>query len=96
MLYCPLSYEYLKELSKEEHYAEKLMEKIVLLKDIMRVINPDINLGKWIHNLELTQNYENQMLKDPTYPNLYKRVQQQHINLVQIANKLLYLCRRNT
>ena len=36
------------------------------------------------------------MMKDPTYSALYKRVRQQPMHLVQIANKFLYMCRRNT
>ena len=72
------------------------MERIVLPVDVREVINPDINLGKWIHNLGLVDYYVEQILKDPTYAELYKKVQQQPIHLVQVANKFLYLCRRNT
>ena len=96
VLNCPLRYEHLKKLSKEEHSSEKLMEKVGLPKDVMEVINPDINLGKWIHNLNLTQHYVDQILIDPTYSDIYKRVQQGPIHLVQVANRFLYLCRRNT
>jgi len=35
VLNCPLRYEHLKELSKEQHSSEKLMEKVGLSKDVM-------------------------------------------------------------
>ena len=72
------------------------MERLGLPVDVMEVINPDINLGKWIHNIRLVDHYVEPILKDPTYLHLYKKVQQQPIHLVQIANKFLYLCKRNT
>ena len=72
------------------------METVGLLIDVMELINPDINLGKWIHNLGLVDHSVEQILKDPTYLDLYKKIQQQPIHLVQIANKFLYLCKRNS
>ena len=82
VLNCPTRYEHVKELWKEEHSSEKLMEKVGLPIDIMQVVNPNINLEKWIHNLGLVDHYVGQILKDPTYSNLYKQVQQQGIHLV--------------
>jgi len=95
VLNCPLRYEHLKKLSKEQHCSEKLMEKVGLPIYVMEVINPDTNLGKWIHNLGLVYPHIKLILQDPTYSDLYKKVQQQHIQLVQIANKFLYLYKRN-
>ena len=72
------------------------MERVGLPVDVMEVINPDINLGKWIHNLGLVDDYVEQTLKDPSYSALYRKVQQQPIHLVQIANKFRFLCKKNT
>ena len=74
VLNSPLRYEHLKELSKEEHSSQKLIEKVGLPIDVMEVINPDINLGKWIHNLGLVDHYLEQILKEPTYSRMYKKV----------------------
>ena len=89
VLNCSLRYDHLKELVKEEHSSERLIEKVGLPKDVMEVINPDINICKWIYNLNLAQHYVDQILIDPTYSNLYKRVQQGPMHIVQIANKFL-------
>jgi len=36
-----------------------------------------------------------EILKDPTYSDMYKNVEEQPSHLVQMANKFLYLCKRN-
>jgi len=72
------------------------MEKVGLPIVVMEVINPDIDLGKWIYNFGLVNPYVEQILKDPTNSDLCKKVRQQSIHLVQIANKSLSLCERNT
>ena len=95
MLNCTLKYEHIKELSNKEYYGEKVIEKVGLPIDVMEVINPDINLGKWIHNFGLVDHYMKQIRKDPTYLDIHKRVQQQPIYLVHIAIKFSYLCKRN-